>query len=269
MWALSSAVMWGKLIGPARGGFSALSYTENRWQPSAGRMNHATLRNVSCLECSTAWAGCPRFPGGRVRLFDTPSSSRSRGGPAWAALRLGCTPQRGELARQRIGPLRDAAGAEKNQVIAGPDQLLHHRGELPRLLEREHVVVAARAHALHQRVAIDPRNRRLAGRIDRRDDHRMGVVEAGAERLEQRCEPREAVRLHHGDDAAMSGFARGSQYGGDLDRMVRVIVDDGDAVPIAGAGEAAVDAAERGQPPPDQPLVDAQAGGPPDRGRSL
>src|SRR4029077_16911205 len=125
---------------------------------------------TSCSTDPTTWvAGCPRFPGGRVRLFVTPSSSRSRGGPLRRGppFELGCTAQRGELARQRIGPLRDAAGAEKDHGIAGPDELLDHRGELAGFLEREHVVVAARAHALYQGIAIDARYRRLGGRIDR------------------------------------------------------------------------------------------------------
>ena len=40
--------------------------------------------------------------------------------------------------------------------------------------------MAARAQALHQRVAVDAGDRRLARRIDVRHDHRVGVVEAGA-----------------------------------------------------------------------------------------
>jgi hypothetical protein len=48
------------------------------------------------------------------------------------------------------------------------------------------------------------------------------------------CETREAVRLMHGDDAALAGFARSLQHGLDLDRMVSVIVEDADAVPFAG-----------------------------------
>src|SRR5947208_12621879 len=114
-------------------------------------------RNASCFAGSTTWASGTRgFPGGRVRLstHHLPADlGAARPGPPFE---LGC-PQRGELARQRIGPLRDAAGAEEDHVIARHYQLPNHRGELAGLVEREHVVVAARAHALHQRIAVDAR----------------------------------------------------------------------------------------------------------------
>ena len=57
---------------------------------------------------------------------------------------------------------------------------------LLRAVERDHLAMAARAQALHQRIAVGAGDRRLARRIDMRDDHRVGVVEAGAELLEQR-----------------------------------------------------------------------------------
>ena len=43
------------------------------------------------------------------------------------------------------------------------------------------VAVAARAQARDQRVAVGALDRRFARRVDVRDDHRVGVVEAGAE----------------------------------------------------------------------------------------
>ena len=57
-------------------------------------------------------------------------------------------------------------------------------------------------------VAVDALDRLLAGRIDRRDDHGVGIVEAGAELLEQIGQPRVAVRLHHGDDLALGAICR-------------------------------------------------------------
>jgi hypothetical protein len=41
------------------------------------------------------------------------------------------------------------------------------------------------AQTIHQRIAVDARNGRLAGRIDIGHDHRPGVVHAGAEILEK------------------------------------------------------------------------------------
>ncbi len=113
--------------------------------------------------------------------------------------------------------------------------------------QRHHAAMAARAQALHQRVAVDARHRRLAGGIDVGDDHRAGVVHAGAELGEQRLQPRVAVRLHHRDHVARAGLPRRLQHGGDLHRMMAVIVDHGDAAGLAGLGEAPLDAAEAGE----------------------
>ena len=118
--------------------------------------------------------------------------------------------------------------------------------------------MAVGAQPLHQRVAIGAFDRRFAGRIDVRDDHRVGVVEAGAELLEQRRKPRIAMRLHHGDHLALGRFARGLEHGGDLHRMVAVVVDDGDAVPGAGAGEAPPHAAETCERAADRVIGDAE-----------
>ena len=107
-------------------------------------------------------------------------------------------------------------------------------------------------------IAVDAFDRRLAGRIDFGHDHRIGIVEAGAELLEQRLQPREAMRLHHGDDLAIGRFARRPQHGRDLDRVMAVVVDDGDAVPFAGLGEAPLDATEACQRLTDRFVGNAQ-----------
>ena len=98
-------------------------------------------------------------------------------------------------------------------------------------------------------VLVDALDRRLAGGIDVGDDHRVGVVEAERESVEQRLQAGVAMRLHDRDHLALGRGARGAQHRGDLDGMVAVIVEDRDAVPFAGAGEAPLDAAERGDAP--------------------
>ena len=52
-------------------------------------------------------------------------------------------------------------------------------------LQRQHMAVAVALQALDQGVAVDALDRRLAGRVDVGHDHRVGVVEAAAELLEQ------------------------------------------------------------------------------------
>ena len=96
--------------------------------------------------------------------------------------------------------------------------------------------VAVRADRGRERVLVGALDRRLAGRIDVGDDHAVGVVEAGGESVEQRGEPGVAVRLHDRDHLAARGRARGLEDGGDFDRMVAVVVVDGDAVPFARCG---------------------------------
>src|SRR3546814_16960202 len=83
----------------------------------------------------------------------------------------------------------------------------------------------------------------LAGGIDVGDDHRVGLVEAGAELLEEVVQARVAMRLHHGDNAAAAGLACGGQHSGDFHRLVAVVVDAGATAGLAGTGEAALTAA--------------------------
>ncbi len=99
-----------------------------------------------------------------------------------------------------------------------------------------------------------------------RDHDGVGVVEAGAELLEQRRQPRIAMRLHDRDHLPLGRLARGAQHRRDLDRMVAVIVDDRHAVPFAGAGEAAAHAAEILQRLADLVVADAELARDRDRG---
>src|SRR5262245_58174010 len=93
--------------------------------------------------------------------------------------------ERRKLARQRVGPLRDVAGAEAHHDVARLREPLDDARQVLRSVERDHLAVAVRAQALHQSVAIGTRDGRLARRINVGDDHRVGVVEAGRELVEQ------------------------------------------------------------------------------------
>ena len=80
--------------------------------------------------------------------------------------------------------------------------------------------------ALDQRVGIDAFDRLLAGGIDRRHEHHVGVVEGVLELVHQRLQPGVAVRLHDRDHAPLGAFARCREHRADLGRMMGVIVDD-------------------------------------------
>src|SRR5258706_857117 len=160
--------------------------------------------------------------------------------------------QRLQFAGQRVGPLRDVAGAETDDKIAAAGDAMHHAGEVGGFLQRNHFAMAVRAQAEHKMVAVDAFYRRLAGRVDFGDDNRIGVVEAGTELLEQRLQPGKAMRLHHGDDLAVGGLPRRFQHRCDLNRVMAVVVDNGDAVPFAGLGETPPHAAEACERPADR-----------------
>src|SRR5205814_2203207 len=129
---------------------------------------------------------------------------------------------------------RSSVSAGRNNPSAGPPT-------------RNHVIGPIGSLAVSPSRTADPRDRRLAGRVDIGDEHDIGIVETGAEAVEQIVQPGVAVRLHDGDDAVCDNCAGGFQNGGDLDRVVAVIVDDRGAVPLAGLCEAALDAAELAQ----------------------
>src|SRR5690606_10126943 len=93
------------------------------------------------------------------------------------------------------------------------------------------------------------------------DDHGVGVGEAAAELVEEFVEARVAVRLHHGDHAALGHRAGGAQDRGDLDGVVAIVVDDPHAVRHADGGEATLHAAEPGQALADRPVGDAELAG--------
>src|ERR1700691_1804720 len=112
--------------------------------------------------------------------------------------------------------------------------------------------MAVRIYRGRQRLLVDSLDRRLAGGVDVSDDHGVGVVEAEREGLEQRLEPRIAMRLYDRDHLSFGRVPRGAQHGGDLYGMVAVVVENLRAVPFPCAGESAFDAAERGYRPADR-----------------
>ena len=76
-----------------------------------------------------------------------------------------------------------------------PHGVADHPGQRLAVRKRPCVAVAAELQALDQCIAVDALDRRLAGRIDRRDDDRVGIVEAGAEAVEEVVQPGIAVGL--------------------------------------------------------------------------
>src|SRR5258705_12004047 len=84
------------------------------------------------------------------------------------------SPQRLQFAGQRVGPLRDAAGAEADDEIAAAGDLAHHACESGGVLQRNHLAVAVCTQAEHEMIAVEAGDRRLAPRIEVGDNDRVG-----------------------------------------------------------------------------------------------
>src|SRR3984957_2984669 len=184
-------------------------------------------------------------------------------------VKVACSPQRLQFVWQGVGPLRDVAGAEADDEIAAGGSVVNQTREIGGMLQCDHLAVAMRAQAEHEMIAVDAVDRRLAGRIDFGDDNGVSVVEAGAEFLKQRLQPGEAMRLYHGDDLAARGFSRRPQHGGNLDRVMAIVIDNSDTVPLAGFGEAPLDAAKAGDRLANGVVVKSQFMRHRDRGRGI
>src|ERR1700755_1491768 len=96
------------------------------------------------------------------------------------------SPQRLQFARQRVGPLRDVAGAETDHEVA----LLRRPGDDPSqvggIRQWYHFTMAVRTQSEDEVVPIDALYRRLARWIDFGNNDGVGVVEAGAKFLKER-----------------------------------------------------------------------------------
>ena len=94
--------------------------------------------------------------------------------------------------------------------------------------------MTARHQTLNQRVTVDTFDRILTSCMDMGHDNGVGIVETGAEIVEQVAQPRITVWLDDCDDTALGSTAGCLQDSGNLDRVMGVIVVNRDAVPGAG-----------------------------------
>src|SRR5262245_57373772 len=102
--------------------------------------------------------------------------------------------ERLQLTLERVSPLRDVAGAEADDIVALFCKVFDDAGKSLLIRERDDLPVSARPQCSDEMVAVDAVDGTFACGIDIGDNHRIGVVEAGGKRLEQRLQPRIAVR---------------------------------------------------------------------------
>ena len=97
-------------------------------------------------------------------------------------------------------PLRDGAGAKTDDHIAWLDDIRDRLRQVFRPFDGPRHAVAPRREAGSKRIAVEAVNRCFARCVDRRNEHRIGVVETSAEAFEEVAQPGVAVRLDDGDD---------------------------------------------------------------------
>ena len=109
------------------------------------------------------------------------------------------------------------------------------------------MTVTVADQARHQIIARCAFNRVFTRRKHLRYGHHVGLVETATELFEQIVQPAIAVRLVHGDHPPVTGLPCRFQYCGDLNRMVAIIINNGDTIDLVNYGKATVDAFECGQ----------------------
>ena len=77
-----------------------------------------------------------------------------------------------------------------------------------------------------------------------RNDYLVSIVKTGAEFLEQVAQPCVAMRLDDGDYPTLGDCTSRGQCGGDLDRMVAIIIDYGDVAEFSGRSKPSFDTGE-------------------------
>src|SRR5258708_20730567 len=90
---------------------------------------------------------------------------------------------------------------------------------------RKELLMSVPLQDFDQRIEVDAFDRRLAGRVDRRDDGGVRAVHAGAELLEKIAQPRVTVRLHDRDDRSGEGLACPLPHRGNFHRGIALILD--------------------------------------------
>src|SRR5258708_609481 len=147
--------------------------------------------------------------------------------PASAAARATAASRAAAPARILVSPARSirpkAAGSRVTTPEMPPSRI--NRFEPPPITVTDKSAPFVALKACDQRMAVDPFDRRLTRRVDRRNDRRVGAVHACAELFEEMAQPRVTVRLHDRDDGAGKGLARRFQDRRDLHRVMAVIID--------------------------------------------
>ena len=101
------------------------------------------------------------------------------------------------------------------------------------------------AYAVAQRIAIYSLDWAFTSFVNIGHINKVGVIETLAKAFEQIFEARISVRLHHGVNAScqittLGNLTRGLEHSGNLDRVMAIIINNINAIPIADMGKAAL-----------------------------
>src|SRR3989454_1151736 len=157
------------------------------------------------------------------------------------------------IVRRHLGPQKncelsqraaDVARTNRQDGVAGTrfaeqvfDAFLHGAAE-------DHVLVAGGADGIREGLAGDPRNRRLAGRVDIGQHEHVGLVECAAKLIPEKFGARIAMRLEKNQQPVELATPCGVERRANLRGVVAIIVNQRDAVDGALDVEAAAHAGE-------------------------
>ena len=155
-------------------------------------------------------------------------------------------PRRSRFGTAAIDPAPSVSTASPGRAAAASSPARRSIG-----LHHAHRPAGRAARRLGQRLDGDARNRLLAGRVDVGQHDLVGVGERRTELVHQPLGPRVAVRLERHHEPPAERHPRRGQHGGNLGRVMAVVVHDQHAVGLAhDARTAARRRGSRAAPPP-------------------
>ena len=104
--------------------------------------------------------------------------------------------------------------------------------------------MATAFHAGYQHFGIDTLDRGLTGRVDRRYKYNIGVIKCLLKIIHMVAQSGKTVRLRNRDHPALGALTRCRQNSTNLNGVMPVIIDNGDAFNLANIGKASFYPAE-------------------------
>ena len=106
-----------------------------------------------------------------------------------------------QFVRKRICPLGYGPGSKTNNYVAVLGKLIDQACQSLRGLQGLHGAVPMVTQALNQGITVNTFDRCFSSGMDRRHNHRIGIVETGTEFFKEIAQAGIAMGLNYGDNA--------------------------------------------------------------------